>query len=126
MALPTPVGARYSPNASRKVQPHSPVVTPALAQAIEAGMMLPWPAAARLSSASAAATAAGVALRTPCLQSLDLAGLGLGRNRHDGIDAAGQRRRLALEIFVDADHDLIAALDRLEPRGVESTSARFM
>ena len=41
MARPTPVGARYSPNASRSVQPHSPVVTPALAQAIEAGMMLP-------------------------------------------------------------------------------------
>ena len=40
MARPTPVGARYSPKLSRSAQPHSPVVTPALAQAIEAGMML--------------------------------------------------------------------------------------
>ena len=27
--LPTPVGARYSPNTLRSVSPHSPVVTPA-------------------------------------------------------------------------------------------------
>ena len=40
MAVPTPVGARYSPKAERSAKPHSPVVTPALAQAIEAGMML--------------------------------------------------------------------------------------
>jgi hypothetical protein len=43
MAWPTPVGARYSPKAWRSAKPHSPVVTPALAQAIEAGMMLPRP-----------------------------------------------------------------------------------
>jgi len=57
MARPTPVGARYSPNASRNVQPHSPVVTPALAQSIEAGMTLPPPWAARLRAANASATA---------------------------------------------------------------------
>ena len=34
-ARPTPVGARYSPKLSRRAKPHSPVVTPALAQAIE-------------------------------------------------------------------------------------------
>ena len=31
-ARPTPVGARYSPNASRSAAPHSPVVTPAFAR----------------------------------------------------------------------------------------------
>src|SRR6516225_7594260 len=34
-ARPTPVGARYSPKLSRSVKPHSPVVTPALAQSID-------------------------------------------------------------------------------------------
>ena len=36
----TPVGARYSPKTRRRVSPHSPVVTPALAQAIEGGMIV--------------------------------------------------------------------------------------
>ena len=36
----TPVGARYSPKAARNAAPHSPVVTPALAAAIEGAMML--------------------------------------------------------------------------------------
>ena len=38
-ASPTPVGARYSPNTSRSVCAHSPVVAPARAAAIVAGMM---------------------------------------------------------------------------------------
>ena len=61
---------------------------------------------------------AGVARRAPGLQPLDLIDLGLLGDRHDRFDAAGQRRGLAFEIFVDADHDLVAALDRLEPRRV--------
>ncbi len=118
MARPTPVGARYSPKASRSVQPHSPVVTPALAQAIDAGMILPLPPAARLSASSADLTARVVALRAPGFQLLDLIALGVFRYRHDRLDAAGERRGLALEILVDADHDLLAALDRFQPRGV--------
>ena len=36
----TPVGARNSPNSALSASPHSPVVTPALAASIDAGMML--------------------------------------------------------------------------------------
>ena len=36
----TPVGARYSPKPCAQASPHSPVVTPALAQSIEGSMML--------------------------------------------------------------------------------------
>ena len=39
-------GARYSPKAARTIRPHSPVVAPAFAAAIEAGMMLAPEAAA--------------------------------------------------------------------------------
>jgi hypothetical protein len=53
------VGARYSPKLSRSAKPHSPVVTPALAQATEAGMTLRFSRAAARSSLSAAATAFG-------------------------------------------------------------------
>src|SRR6266566_340810 len=56
-ARPTPVGARYSPKLSRKAKPHSPVVTPAFAQVIEAGMMLRFSLAAARNSFSAAETA---------------------------------------------------------------------
>ena len=38
-ACATPVGARYSPKILRSSPPHSPVVTPALAQAIEAAFL---------------------------------------------------------------------------------------
>ena len=57
-ARATPVGARYSPNTARRVSVHSPVVTPAWAQAIEAGMTLRSSLAAAASSASAFFTAA--------------------------------------------------------------------
>ena len=89
MARPTPVGARYSPNDSRSVQPHSPVVTPALAQAIDGGMMLLPVVAARLSSANASATARLSRAARQALQPLKLVALGVFRNRHDRIDAAG-------------------------------------
>ena len=56
-ARPTPVGARYSPNASRSAAPHSPVVTPAFAAAIEGGITLRPSFAAARNSFSAAATA---------------------------------------------------------------------
>ena len=58
----TPVGARYSPNTSRSASPHSPVVTPALAQAIEAGMML-RPLARGALAAPASAAVDGLARR---------------------------------------------------------------
>ena len=91
-ARPTPVGARYSPKLSRRATPHSPVVTPALAQAIEAGMMLRFSCAAARSSFSAAATAFRIAARAPGLEPLDLLGLGLRRHREDGVGRVGERR----------------------------------
>ena len=54
---PTPVGARYSPNTSRRVDAHSPVVPPARANAIDASMMLRSLAAAACKSRKAVATA---------------------------------------------------------------------
>ena len=50
---PTPVGARYSPNTSRSAPAHSPVVPPAWARAMVAGMMFSPLSAARRSSSSA-------------------------------------------------------------------------
>src|SRR4030081_215506 len=74
MPRPTPVGARYSPKPRRSTAPHSPVVTPALAQAIEGGMML-WPAPAARARASRAGGARG---------------LGAGHwGRHDVVAGAG-------------------------------------
>src|SRR6516164_898126 len=108
MAVPTPVGARYSPNAARSAKPHSPVVTPALAQAIEAGMMLAPPRAAWRSALSA----------SPRFQPRDLFRLGFfgyGDNRACGL---GERRGLGLDEAVDANHDLFAALDRFDPARV--------
>ena len=57
MVSATPVGARYSPKISRRQPPHSPVVTPAFAQAIDGSMTLRPSLAARASSSRAAATA---------------------------------------------------------------------
>src|SRR3990170_2453487 len=91
-----PVGARYSPNTSRKTWPHSPVVTPAFAAAIEGSMMLRPSAAADLRSTSA--------LRT-CLSS---------RARRQAWSAARKRRGLGLGIGVDADQHLLALLDGLD------------
>ena len=77
IAVPTPVGARYSPNAWRNARPHSPVVTPALAQAIEGGMMLAPLFAALRKSSSVAATALASRAGAPGRESRDLVGLGL-------------------------------------------------
>ena len=118
IALPTPVGARYSPK--RLTQRPAPFaggdagfgagdrgrhdVGGACGGALEIGQRR----RDRL----------GVARCAPGFQPLDLVGFGLRRDRHDRLDAAGQRRRLGFQVFVDADHDLVAALDRLQPRGV--------
>ena len=57
-ALPTPVGARYSPKTSRIAAPHSPVVTPAFAAATEKGIRLAPVRAPSLSASIAASTGA--------------------------------------------------------------------
>ena len=67
-----------------------------------------------------------VALRAPGLEPLDLLGFGLVRHGEDRAVGRGERRGLALGEPVDADHDLLAALDRLEPRVLDSTSCDFM
>src|SRR6202044_943072 len=108
MAVPTPVGARYSPNAARSANPHSPVVTPALAQAIDGGMMLPPVFAALRKASSAAATP--LAGRARGGEPLDLPGLRFRRHGDDGLGGVRQRRRLCFDEAVDADHDLLAAL----------------
>ncbi len=59
----------------RSANPHSPVVTPALAQAIDGGMILAPLLAARRSSSSAAATALASRACAPGVEPRDLLGL---------------------------------------------------
>ena len=121
-----PVGARYSPNTSRRTWPHSPVVTPALAASIEGGMMFRPSAAAALRSTSACRTAFVVALLPPGLERGDLADLDRFRHGLDAFDAARRERRLlGLGIGVDADQHLLALLDRLDPGGVRRDQRLF-
>ena len=80
--------------------------------------MLAPPRAARFNSFKRPGDGRIVARRAPCFEPLDLPALGILRTVRMASAAAGQRRWLALEIFVDADDDLFAALDRFEPRRV--------
>ena len=94
-ALPTPVGARYSPKTARITAPHSPVVAPAFAAATDAGITLRPSAAAARSAASAAATAAP---SRAARQAASRATCSASTRRVDHQDAAvagGQRRGLA-------------------------------
>ena len=75
-------------------------------------------AAADLQRSERLAHAPFVALRPPRLEPGDLLGLRFGRGDHDRILAGRQRRGLGIGESVDADDDLLAALDRLEPAGV--------
>ena len=95
-ARPTPVGARYSPKASRSAAPHSPVVTPAFAAAIDAGMMLRPSRAAARKSFSAAGDGLGVARGAPGVEPFDLLGFDLMRHGEDRAFAGGERRGLGL------------------------------
>ena len=58
------MGARYSPNTARRVAPHSPVVPPARAKAMDGSMMLcPSKAALRRSASAACTTSSSRAAR---------------------------------------------------------------
>ncbi len=59
-----------------------------------------------------------IAPGAPLVEPLDLPALGAFGDRLDQLVAVGKRRVLGLGEAVDADHDLLAALDRLEPLGV--------
>ena len=113
-----PVGARYSPNTARSVVPHSPVVTPALAQAIDGSMTLRPSRAARSSSASAfLAALPSRAARQAWSRSTCSASIA-GIDRQDRAFAGGQRRHFRLRPAVDADDDLLAGLDPAHALGV--------
>ena len=88
-AAPTPVGARYSPNTSRRVPAHSPVVPPAWARAMVAGITLSPDAATRRQLVERSGHGLGVALGAPFVELGD--GVGLDR----GVDP--QDRLLTLE-----------------------------
>ena len=64
-----------------------------------------------------------IAAGAPGLEACDLLRLGFGRGNHDRALARGQRGRLGIHEGVDADDDLLAALDRLEPAGVRFDQA---
>jgi hypothetical protein len=120
-----PVGARGTRRRPRAgPRPHSPVVTPAWAQAIEGSMMLRPSRAAASSAASAGRRSGGVAPRAPGLEVFHLAGLGRGVDGQEAAVGPGrQRRGLALGVGVDADHDLLAAFDGLQAPGARSRPA---
>ena len=110
-AADTPVGARNSPNTSRSTPAHSPVVTPAFAQAIEASMRLASVLAASRSPSSAASTAAASRSAFHAADRLDGGGL---HGRVDRLDRRGplglQRARLGGLEAVHPDHDVVARL----------------
>ena len=59
-----------------------------------------------------------VALRAPCVKARDLLGLDLVRHGEDRAFAGRKRRSLGFDEAVDADDDLLAALDRFQPQRV--------
>ncbi len=117
-AADTPVGARNSPNTSRSAPAHSPVVTPALAQAIEASIRLASVLAASRSASSARLDGGGVPAGPPGPDRLDRGGLD---GRVDGLDRRGalglQRAGLGGLEPVDPDDDVLAGLDPPPPLG---------
>ena len=121
----TPVGARNSPNSARSASPHSPVVTPALAASIEAGMMFAPLAAAARSAVSASRTRASSRAARQALRRAICSASASARGHEDRVLARGQRRGLGIGEGVDADDDLLAALDRLEPAGVRFDELRL-
>src|SRR5208283_5719285 len=56
---------------------------------------------------------------------LDLLGLDMLWHHHDRVLAGGERRRLAFDELVDADDDLLARFDRLEPSRVRFDELRL-
>ena len=84
----TPVGARNSPNTSRRAPAHSPTVPPASARAMVASMMLPVPSAVVWSRSMAAADPGGVAVGLPLAEGLDDLGLD-GRVDHQDAAVVG-------------------------------------
>ena len=111
------MGARYSPNTSRRAPAHSPVVPPAWARAMVAGMTFSPDTATRRSSSRARLTASVSRSARHCSTLGD--GLGLERrvDLQDGLVAA-ERGVGGLGEAVDADHDLLAGLDAADPLGV--------
>ena len=109
-ARATPVGARYSPNTSRSAPAHSPVVTPAWAPAIEAGMMLrsSCAAARELGQRRLDAPRRRARRARPCRRSICSASTSGSTVRMRAL-AGGQRRGRGLGVAVDADHVLLAA-----------------
>src|SRR6185437_10229738 len=59
-----------------------------------------------------------VACGAPSLQLLDLAALRGLWHSENGIRGTRQGRGLAFKVLVDADHSLLAALDRFQPRRI--------
>ena len=131
----TPVGARYSPNTSRRAPAHSPVVPPAWARAMVAGMMFSVPSAARFSSSRARWTGGRVAGGPPCLHVGTQLGLDRGVDPQDGAArpaVAARTGALGLEgrfgrlgEAVDPDHLQLAGLDAPDPLGLAAHQPRL-
>ena len=122
----TPVGARYSPNTSRSAPAHSPVVPPAWARAMVAGMTLSRsPRPHRRSSSRAPLTAAPcrgppATPSTSARSSASTAGSTLRIDRWRRRPGSGvERRGLGrLGEAVDPDHLQLARLDAPDPLGL--------
>ena len=118
----TPVGARYSPNTSRRAPAHSPVVPPAWARAMVAGMTFAPPSAARRSSSRADRTASASRDARHFSTSSITAASTAGSTRR--IDSAPPSGEAAVVVkHVDADDGQLARLDAAGAVGLRADQA---
>ena len=120
---PTPVGARYSPNTSRRAPAHSPVVPPAWARAMVAGMMFSPVVGhpAQLVEGLLDRVRGPVATARPARRR---SARPRPRGRPAGCCSSPlERRRRRLGEAVDADHHELARLDAAGALGVASAPA---
>ena len=100
-------------------------MTPALAQAIEAGMMLRLPSRRR-ADLRARRHSLAVARSAPAFSRAICSASTSRETVRIGAAAPASGEGFAFEEFVDADHHTLAAFDRSSRRVLDSTSCRFM
>ena len=124
----TPVGARYSPNTSRSAPAHSPVVPPAWARAMVAGMRFSSLVGRHRDAARRARRAPRRCRASPrhvahVGAQLRLFGRVHLQDRRGAVVGRLEGRRLGLGEGVDAHHEEVAGLDAPHPLGLAADQA---